>query len=65
MDKVRAIGLGNLVLIVLFLCNVNVSYTEPLRTTSIPTRLADDEKELMRAVMNEFMSPLMGERPVG
>ena len=58
----RAIGLGNLVLFVLFLCNVNVSYAEPLRTTSIPARLADDEKELMRAVMNEFYGSLDGRK---
>jgi hypothetical protein len=30
------------------------SYAEPLRSTSIPSSLADDEKRLMLKVMNEF-----------
>ena len=30
------------------------SNAEPLRSTSIPSSLADDEKRLLPAVMNEF-----------
>jgi hypothetical protein len=30
------------------------SYAEPLRSTSIPSSLADDEKRLMPKVMSEF-----------
>src|SRR4030088_171058 len=30
------------------------SYAQPLRSTSIPSSLADDEKRLMPEVMNEF-----------
>ena len=44
-----AIALAALVLV-----TAGPSYAQPLRSTSIPSRLADDEKRLMPEVMTEF-----------
>jgi hypothetical protein len=44
-----AIALSALVLV-----TAGPSYAQPLRSTSIPSSLADDEKRLMPAVMTEF-----------
>ena len=44
-----AIALAALVLL-----TAGPSYAQPLRSTSIPSSLADDEKRLMPEVMNEF-----------
>jgi hypothetical protein len=41
-------------LVVLVLVTVGPSHAQPLRSTSIPSRLADDEKRLLPAVMSEF-----------
>ena len=38
----------------LVLVTAGPSYAQPLRSTSIPSSLADDEKRLMPGVMNEF-----------
>jgi hypothetical protein len=38
------------------------SYAEPLRSTSIPSSLADNEKKLLPAVMNEFYGSLEKEK---
>jgi hypothetical protein len=38
----------------LVLMTAGPSYAQPLRSTSIPSRLADDEKRLLPEVMNEF-----------
>src|SRR5271169_5224075 len=46
---VKSIALAALVLM-----TVGPSYAQPLRPTSIPSSLADDEKRLMPEVMNEF-----------
>ena len=45
----KYIALATLVLV-----TIGQSYAEPLRSTSIPSSLADDEKRLMPKVMNEF-----------
>jgi hypothetical protein len=44
----------SMVLDTLVLVATGPSYAEPLRSTSIPTSLADDEKRLLPEVMNEF-----------
>ena len=44
----------SIVLAALVLVTAGPSYAEPLRSTSIPSSLADDEKKLMPAVMTEF-----------
>ena len=54
MSRVHAIVFGKLALILLFWCTSNPSYAQALKTTSIPTRIASDEKALMPAVMSEF-----------
>jgi hypothetical protein len=38
----------------LVLVTAGPSYAQPLRSTSIPSSLADDEKRLLPEVMNEF-----------
>ena len=38
----------------LVLVTAGPSYAQPLRSTSIPSSLADDEKRLMPKVMSEF-----------
>ena len=40
----------------LVLVTAGPSYAQPLRSTSIPSSLADDEKRLMPKVMSEFYS---------
>jgi hypothetical protein len=45
----KSIALAALVLV-----TAGPSYAPPLRSTSIPSSLADDEKRLMPEVMNEF-----------
>jgi hypothetical protein len=45
----KSIALAALVLV-----TAGPSYAEPLRSTSIPSSLAADEKKLMPAVMTEF-----------
>jgi hypothetical protein len=45
----KSIALAALVLV-----TAGPSYAQPLRSTSIPSSLADDEKRLMPEVMNEF-----------
>jgi len=45
----KSIALAALVLV-----TTGPSYAQPLRSTSIPSSLADDEKRLMPEVMNEF-----------
>src|SRR5271168_4789393 len=45
----KSIALAALVLV-----TSGPSYAQPLRPTSIPSSLADDEKRLMPEVMNEF-----------
>jgi hypothetical protein len=49
MKFVASIALAALVLV-----TAGPSYAQPLRSTSIPSSLADDEKRLMPEVMNEF-----------
>jgi len=44
-----SVGLAALVLMI-----AGCSYAQPLRSTSIPSSLADDEKRLMPKVMSEF-----------
>jgi hypothetical protein len=44
-----SVGLAALVLL-----TAGSSYAQPLRSTSIPSSLADDEKRLLPEVMNEF-----------
>jgi hypothetical protein len=45
----KSVALATLVLV-----TAGPSYAEPLRSTSIPSSLADDEKRLMPEVMAEF-----------
>jgi hypothetical protein len=47
-----AIALAALVLV-----TTDPSYAQPLRSTSIPSSLADDEKRLLPSVMTEFYGP--------
>jgi hypothetical protein len=52
MKPAKFIALAALVLIA-----ADPSYGEPLRSTSIPSSLADDEKRLLPEVMNDFYGP--------
>jgi hypothetical protein len=45
----KSIALAALVLV-----TASSGHAQPLRSTSIPSNLADDEKRLMRDVMTEF-----------
>ena len=45
----KSIALAAIVLV-----TAGPSYAQPLRSTSIPSRLADDEKRLLPEVMTEF-----------
>ena len=46
----------------LVLVTAGQSYAEPLRSTSIPSSLADDEKRLLPGVMNEFYGSFYKEK---
>ena len=50
----RPITRSAIALAALVLVTAGPSYAQPLRSTSIPSGLADDEKRLMPEVMNEF-----------
>ena len=53
----KSIALAALVLV-----TTALTYAQPLRSTSIPSSLADDEKRLMPEVMTEFYGSFERER---